>query len=308
MSRAEEALSRLKGPVVPLNICFTPAGTVNYPAMRKYAGWLCEQQTPVLLLTYGSSEYAWLTDDDIRRLTVEMAEEIDGKALFITSTGIWAPDVCREFLVFADQAGADAVKVQVNPWMIQPYPKKFMGYMESVSEAASIPLLLWGNSGGINPVPAETIAELASRPNIIGMKNDEDQFYYYYDCIRATINEDFAVVSGGQMRNFAFGYQVGSPAYLCTIAPFRPDIALQFYNLLTEHRYDDAWQIVFRYEDRWLKQAVSLNWLSCIKAAIYLHGLFPENYETPFHSGDDGLVEKVRQGLIEVFGEIKKGD
>ncbi|MEE2710091.1 MAG: dihydrodipicolinate synthase family protein [Gemmatimonadota bacterium] len=307
MSRATDVTGKLKGPVVPLNVCFTEEGKVDHTSMRRYANWLCEQQTPVLLLTYGSSEYAWLTDDDIRRLTAEMASEINGRALFITSTGIWAPDTCCSFLTFADQAGADAVKVQVNPWMIQPYPDKYIRYMKAVSEASSIPLLLWGASGGNNPVPPEKIAELASWPNVVGMKNDEDQFYYYYDCIRATIDENFAVVSGGQMRNFVFGYQVGSPAYLCTVAPFRPDIALQFYKLLTEKRYDEAWQIVYRYEDPWLKQAVSLDWLSCIKAAIFLHGLFPKTYD-PCQIRDDKLIEKVRKGLIEVFGEIRKID
>lgn len=308
MSRASDVIGKLKGPVVPLNVCFTLEGKVDYTGMRRYVNWLCEQQTPVLLLTYGSTDFAWLTDDDIRRLTAEMANEINGRSLFITSTGIWAPDTCRAFLTFADQAGADAVKVQVNPWMIQPYSDKYMGYMKAVSEASTIPLLLWGATGGNNPVSPENIAELASWPNVVGMKNDEDQFYYYYDCIRATIDQEFAVVSGGQMRNFVFGYQVGSPAYLCTVAPFRPDIALQFYKLLTEERYDDAWQIVFRYEDRWLKQAVSLDWLSCIKAAIFLHGLFPETYESPFQARDDDLIEQVRKGLIDVFGEIRKID
>ena len=65
MVKKSSVTERLKGPVVPLNICFTDDDEVDFPTMRKYVNWLCEQKVPVLLLTYGSSEYYWLSDDDI---------------------------------------------------------------------------------------------------------------------------------------------------------------------------------------------------------------------------------------------------
>ena len=51
MSRATDVTGKLKGPVVPLNVCFTEEGKVDHTSMRRYANWLCEQQTPVLLPT-----------------------------------------------------------------------------------------------------------------------------------------------------------------------------------------------------------------------------------------------------------------
>lgn len=305
MDRGIQLVNRLKGPVVPINLCFTPDGEVDYGAVRRYAGWLCEQGVPVLLLTYGSSEYAWIGDEDIYRLTAELAEEIDGRALFITATGLWPPKTCQNFLAHADRVGADAVKVQINPWGVQSDPVRFVGYFDAIEDASSIPLLLWCNSGGGGAVPVDVVAALAKRPHIVGMKNDEDQFYYYYDCIRATTGCDFAVISGGQMRNFAFGYQIGSPAYLCPIAPFRPDIALTFYRLLVERRYDDAWQMVFRYEDPWLGKAVELGWLFSVKAALYLYGLYPDAFTSPFQPRDMDGVERVRQCLENTFGKIE---
>lgn len=308
MQRTVRVVERLKGPVVPLNICFDGDGEIDYEAMRKYANWLCEQRVPVLLLTYGSSEFAWISDQDLWRLTSELAEEIAGRALFVASTGFWTPQVCRQFLAHADRSGVDAVKVQINPMAGAARPEVFVGYLDRIQDAAPIPLLLWCNSGGTGAVPVDVIAELAHRPQIVGVKNDEDPFYYYYDVIRATIDENFAVISGGQMRNFALGYQLGSPAYLCTIAPFRPDIALEFYGLLVERRFDDAWQMVFRYEEKWLKKAVELGWLFSIKAAINLHGLIPDSYTTPFQSPDDDRRKQVRQCLENIFGFIQKAE
>ncbi|MDP6698958.1 MAG: dihydrodipicolinate synthase family protein [Candidatus Latescibacteria bacterium] len=227
MDRYKGVVDRLKGPVVPLNICFTAEGTIDYPAQRRYVNWLCEQGVPVILLTYGSSEFSLLGDEDLWRLSAEMAAEVAGRALMIGSTSYWNVATCRKFLQHAEASGLDGVKVQMNPWMGQTDPAVFIKYHDQIQDAAPIPLLLWCNSGG-GGVPIDAVAELARRPQVVGVKNDEDPFGYYYNLIRATSDEDFAVISGGQMRNIAFGYQVGSPAYLCTIAPFRPDIALAF--------------------------------------------------------------------------------
>jgi 4-hydroxy-tetrahydrodipicolinate synthase len=262
--------------------------------------WLCTQGAPILLLTYGSSEFASLCDDDIRRLTAVVAKACAGRSLFIAATGFWTPPQCREFLRYADGAGADAVKVQIHPFL--PKTREFMlGYYDRLRGAGDIPLLLWGIAP--NPIPVDVVAELARRPEIVGMKNDADQFYDYYDLIRATRDAGFAVVSGGQMRNFAFGYQIGSPAYLCTVAPFRPDIALGFYRRLVERRFDDAWQVVFRYEEPWLKKAVEVGWLGAIKTALRLHGLYPNSIPCPPVPGlSPAQAEEVRAVMDSVFG------
>ena len=83
MNRPDNVLTRLKGPIVPINTCFNEDGTVNFDAVGRYVSWLCQQGAPVLLLTYGSSEFAALTDDDIWRLTETVARANDGQSCFI---------------------------------------------------------------------------------------------------------------------------------------------------------------------------------------------------------------------------------
>ena len=310
MERAIRVYERLKGPVVPVNLCFKNDDSLDYVATKKYVGWLCEQKVPVILLTMGSSEMYNLTDDEIWKLTEELAEEIAGgtsrrsrgRSLFIASTGFWCIAQCRKFLKHADSVGVDAVKVQISTFL--PATREvIVGYFDRIIDAAEIPLLLWSVMPSI---PVEVVAELAKRPQIVGMKNDSNPFYDYYDYIRATADDNFGVISGGQMRNFFFGYQVGSPAYLCPIAPFRPDIALQFYNLLTEGRINEARDIVFQYEEPWLTTASKMNWLAAIKSALYIYRLYPNNrLRAPMNSHTQEELNKVRTTLEEVFGPIK---
>lgn len=303
MDRAAHVVKRLKGPVVPINVCFNEDGTVHYAAVGAYVEWLCEEQIPVLLLTYGSSEFTSLSDEEVWKLTATVAQANAGRSLCIASTGFWKPAKARDFLKHADAVGVDAVKVQIHPWL--PKTREVLvRYFDLLESASDMPLLLWGHAPP--PFPVEVAAELAQRPNIVGMKNDGDPFYDYYDLIRATKGQDFAVISGGQMRNFVFGYQIGSPAYLCPIAPFRPDIALAFYHLLVEGRYDEAWQMVFRYEEPWLQWATeerSRSWLAVMKSAIQLQGLYPNHSVAPPHPvPSPGLLDEVRMKLEEVFG------
>ena len=300
MDRAVSVYERLKGPVVPINVCFNEDGTVNYEAVARYVDWLCREKNPVLLLTGGSSEYACLSNEEIWQLTASVAEANAGRALFVTSTGFWKPAVTRKFLKHADTVGADAVKVQINPGL--PMTREVIcGYFDQIETASEVPLLLWTI---LEPrFPIEIAAELAQRPNVAGMKNDGDPMCDYYDLIRATRDQRFAVVSGGQMRNFVFGYQIGSPAYLCPIAPFRPDLALQFYQLLLESRYDDAWQFVFRYEEPFLNWAIDQDWLAVMKSSLVLKGIYPNNlHGPPKPAPPPEFLETVRAKLNEIFG------
>ena len=300
MDRAAQVLERMKGPVVPINVCFNVDGTINYDAVGAYINWLCEEKTPALLLTYGSSEFASISDEELWELTETVVSAIDGRSLCIASTSYWKPAKTREFLKHADAVGVDAVKVQINPWLPKTR-ETLVRYFDLIEDASDIPLLLWGVAPP--PFPVEVVAELAQRPHIVGMKNDAHPFYDYYDLVRATKDEGFGVVSGGQMRNFVFGHQIGSPAYLCPIAPFRPDIALQFYQLLVEGNYAQGWEMVYRYEEPWLQWAIDKNWLGVMKSAVQLQGLYPNNLLGPPHPPPSpSLLTEVREKLEELFG------
>lgn len=301
MSRSADVVDRLKGPVVPVNICFADDHSVDYDAMRRYVDWLCEQRVPVILLTYGSSEFSVLSAEEIRKLTELFARTVAGRSLFVTSTGYWSIGECREFLRHADAVGADAVKVQINPWLGQER-EVLVGYFDAIRGAAGIPVLVWG--AWPDPYPIATVRELAARDEVVGIKNDGDPFYAYYDLLRATADQSFAVISGGQMRNFMLGYPLGGAAYLCTMAPFRPDLALRFYGHLQAGETEHAWAMVERYEDRWLPVAVKHGWLESVKVAMELHGLVPNaRLGRPRPSLEGAARAAVQQTVREVFGD-----
>ena len=298
MSRASDTYARMKGPVVPINLCFNEVGTVNYDAVASYVSWLAEQKTAILMLTYGSSEYAALSDEEVFELTRTVGKAIDGRSFYISSTKYWTPSDTRKFIAHADACGVDAVKVQVDH--MNQTAAAVPRYFDQIEGVNDMPLLMWTISQPMLPVATAT--ELSARENIIGMKNDADMFAGYYDYTRGSVDNDFGVISGGQMRNFAFGYKFGSPAYLCPIAPFRPAIANEFYQLLVDGDDDGAWELVFKYEEPFLNWAVDKNWVGVMKSTIQLLGFYPNNIlGPPQPPPDPGLLEEVRQKIEGLF-------
>ena len=159
MDRTKQVLARMKGPVVPLNLCFDEDGTPNYGAIQDYVNWLCEERAPILMLTGGSSEFASLSDDEIRQVTAAVGEANAGRSLFIASTGFWKPALSRDFLSYADRVGADAVKVQFHAWL-QLSREVVIRYFDLIEGASDIPLLLL--SGSQPQFPIEAATELPS--------------------------------------------------------------------------------------------------------------------------------------------------
>ena len=182
-------------------------------------------------------------------------------------------------------------------------------YFDDLGGAATdIPMLMWWHpmrhSVMLPPDIAQTFIELAKRPEIIGIKNDGDAFYDYYQLTRGMSGSNCAVVSGGLMKNFLTGYRHGSPAYLCPIAPFCPQIANRFYDHVRNGRTDDAWDIVYKYEDPLMHVAQSVNWLVLMKTAVMMLGFYPNNrVGNPAKTCATGEeLEKIRAFYRDLFG------
>lgn len=301
-NRSKRVAEMIRGPVVPINICFNQDGSVDFESVIKYVDWLCANGVPVISMATGSSEFVSLTDDDVWQLTSKIAGVTKGRAVYIAGTKRWKPSQCQRFLSHADAVGADAVRVQVDPVVTSGGPEVYIGYFDLLEGGSDIPLVL---EDGAPPV--SMAAELAKRPNVAaGMIHD---FEAYLDLTVATVDEEFSTICAGRMRYMIYAHQAGSPAYQCGIAPFRPDIALEFYEHVAARRYDDAWHMVTQYEDPWFDGVLGggHDWVNSIKTAIHLRGLYPSNHKCPpWPEVPSETFTSIRELVEEVFGPIEK--
>lgn len=219
MSRSTDVINKTKGPAVPVNICFNEDSSVDFGAIHNYIDSLVTKGVPVILLSSGSSEYSFLSQEDIWRITEVIAKANAGRSLFIAASGAWDIRTCASYLKHADDVGADAVKIQPHP-EIHADRDRYLEYFNRIRTGSEIPLFL------LDP-PLSLAIEMASDERIVGAKvHAHDD---YYQMTRDTKDLNFATICAGQMGNMVFGHQLGSSAYLCTFAPFLPSIALEFF-------------------------------------------------------------------------------
>ena len=269
--KVDRIYQKLRGPVVPINIPFAKDYSVDLGNLRSYVDFLCEQRVPVIFFTHGSSEFKNLKEKEIEQLCRTAADQARGRAVVIGGTGKWWTGQSIDFIRRLEDSGIDGINLHLNT----QDPEEVYDAFSRVAEKTQLPLLAYDEE-----YPPELVTRLTNIPGMAGMKS-HDALYRYHYFIRAAEGKKFVVVGGGQMKNFLYGYLIGSQAYLCALAPFAPAIAHRFYQALKKGDLDTARQVVYDYEDRLIEVAGPLGWGQSIKTILQLKGLFRTNLWRP---------------------------
>ena len=295
-----EMQKRIIGPVVPLNIPYGEDESIDYGALERHVDFLAASGVPTLLLTYGSSEYAHLSDQEIEAVTKAAAGANAGRSVFVGATKGWSVQKSIQYVGFAKECGAHSVKIQ-PPYFggVEVNQDHLLTYYRKIGEATDLPL--WGYSmpvagkhGGMSPETWRRIT--AECANVYAMKTDGDMIYGLYDLAQAS-GEKAMVVSGGQMKTMLFGWPLGSRAYLCGIAPFMPGVSLYFTECMKKGDTAEAMRVIHAFEDPLLGMCLKANidWLALIKAVLYAEGFFPTPLvRCPGNSATDFQIREVR--------------
>ncbi len=286
----ERIYRRLRGPVVPINIPLAKDYSVDYGNLRAYVDFLCENQTPVIFFTYGSSEFKSMSEREIEKLCRTAAEQSRGRALVIGGTGKWWTGKSIDFVRRLEDSGVDGI----NLHLFTTKPEEVYAAFAEVAGQTRLPLLGYDEN-----YPADLVARLSTIPGVCGLKS-HDALYRYHDFIRAVEGKKFVIIGGGQMRNFLYGYLIGSQGYLCAYAPFAPAIAFRFYGALERNDLDEARRVMFEYEDPLMKVAGGLGWGQSIKSILQIKGLFHTNlWRPPVPSHGPEPKKQLRQFLAD---------
>jgi len=178
----------------PLVTPFTENGDVDYAKLRDLVDWV-EQRGVDFLVPCGSNSEAELMTAEERARVVEIVVE---RASVPVLAGTGHPGL-RETLQATEaaaDAGADAALV-VTPFYYHHDQDRLVAYYREVAEQVSLPVYLYS-------VPAytdvrlrpETVGELASHPNVAGMKDSSGSVSNLVRIQRRTESEQFDLLVG----------------------------------------------------------------------------------------------------------------
>ena len=225
----------------------------------------------------GTGEFHALSAEEVERATRIAVTTTAGRVPVLAAAGGPAP-VARDQATRVERAGADGILL-LPPYLVSAPQQGLVRYVEEVIAATDLPVVFYQR--GTARLTAETAAEVAALPGVVGLKDgigDIERMHRIVRAVRAVPGtEDFQFFNGLPTAEMtAPAYQgVGVELYSSAVFAFAPEIALAFHRALAED--DEA--LVSRLLDEFYGPLVALHdevpgyAVSLVKAGVTLRGL-----------------------------------
>ena len=185
----------IQGSLVALVTPMTARGDIDYPALGDVIAWHLEQGTDAIVSVGTTGESATLDETEHCAVIAYTVEQVAGRVPVIAGTGANATREAIALTHRAQQAGADACLL-VTPYYNKPTQEGLFQHHQAVAEAVDIPQILYNVPGrtSVDMLP-ETVARLATIPNIVGIKEATGDIERIR-VLRACSGPGFAIYSG----------------------------------------------------------------------------------------------------------------
>lgn len=169
-------MKQIRGLITAMATPFLESGAVDLDGARRLAAHLLENGSHGLVIAGTTGECPTLTDEEEIELLRAVRTEVGEEALLVCGTGTNDTRHSRELTKMAAEAGADASLV-VAPYYNKPNPAGLRAHFEAVAEAVpELPMVVYNIPARvIVNVPPQLLAELAAVPNIVAVKQANDE-------------------------------------------------------------------------------------------------------------------------------------
>lgn len=177
-----------------------PDGSLDFDGARSLVEHLLASGHDGIVVNGTTGESATLSDDESVEMMRVVAQAVAGRAQVVAGVGSNDTAHVLEMLPRAQAAGATGLLL-VSPYYNKPTQRGLLAHCRAVAEATELPILLYDIPGrtGI-PFTTETLMELASLPNVRGVKDAKgDQ----WAASRLMAETDLAWYSGADEDNLA---------------------------------------------------------------------------------------------------------
>lgn len=270
-------------------------GEVDYGAFGKLIEWQIESGVNGIVPCGTTGESATLTEEEHAEVVDFTVKQVKGRAKVIAGTGSNCTRTAIDLTLEAQKSGADGALL-VSPYYNKPTPEGLYRHYLAVSEATSLPLVIYNVPGrtGRN-VPAEVVERLAHQKNIVAVKEASGDLG---QISRLAANTALTILSGDDALTLPI-LSVGGRGVISVasnVAPVEMRALVESYlagdsdKALTVHRkLFGLFKALF----------VETNPIP-VKAALAAMGRISEEYRLPLVS----MKEENRLELVRILGEL----
>lgn len=290
-------------PVTP----FGPSGEVNLDALSEHLERGLAWSPGSVFVACGAGEFHALAPAEYEQVVRRAVEIVGDRLPLYSGTGGSLP-LAKEFAQRASRAGASGLLL-LPPYLIGGPPSGIAGYVEQVSAATDLPLIVYNrDTATFDPGTAATVARF---PNVTGFKDgrgDLDLLVQVVDAVREALageasGKPFQFFNGTPTAEVnAPAYRdIGVQAYSSAVFCFVPEVSKAFYEAVSTDDHGVVELLLERFfgplvelRDKVPGYAVSL-----VKAGVRLSGVDAGSVRPPLIDPPAEDVERLRE-IIEV--------
>ena len=226
--------------MLPVTTPFSTDGVVDLYSLKSNLDRWNQTRITGYVFLGSTGERVHLDESEYLRIIEDARKHVSTDRAFIIGAGQQSTVGTIKEIAKAADAGADAVLVITpNYYRSAITQDALINYYKAVADAARVPVLLYSMPAltGIKIEP-ETIAQLSTHPNIIGVKdssNDVAGFKRTVDLCPA----EFAVMSGNGTV-FLDALEVGATGGILAVGCVVPEVCVEIFHLFNAGELERA--------------------------------------------------------------------
>lgn len=210
---------------------------VDVEALRGYLDWQLEVGVPGIIVLGTTGEFLTITEDERALIVETTVKHINGRIpVLVGAMNAYTPIAVRNS-TSAEELGADGLMI-LPPYYYTPTDDEIFGYYKAISEAVSIPIMLYNNPVTSNvDMSAKLVARLTKAfENVRYIKESSQDLARVTDIIEAT-DGVMNVYAGERVVD---SYLLGAIGYVNPYGNYIPRPSHRIFDYLNQGRTDDA--------------------------------------------------------------------
>lgn len=213
-------------------------GSFDEPAFRRLVDWQIEEGSSALVPCGTTGESATMSIEEHNHVVAVCIEQAAGRVPVIAGCGSNDTRVALEHMRHASAAGAAAGLV-VLPYYNRPNQEGILQHFNYLAENSDLPIVVYNvPTRTVTDISVSTLAELAKRPTIVGIK-DASGKVERVSAQRLACGTAFCQLSGNDDMTLGM-MAMGAVGCISVTANVAPALCSQFQAACLDGRWADA--------------------------------------------------------------------
>jgi dihydrodipicolinate synthase/N-acetylneuraminate lyase len=286
MKNETERKGKLNGVVTPIGTPLTDDERVDEGGMRKLVNHLLENGVHGLAVNTTMGGFALISESEQLKAVEIVIDEVRGRVPILAGASDTGTRRTIEKAKLIASLGPDYLII-LPPYYFVMDVNPIERFYREITEAVTMPIFLYNNPYTTKyKMPLETIFKLGELPNVVGIKESDQDCERWQELIFHFKGDSGVTVIVGTEALVKVAVVMGADAVMGGLHNIAPGIAVQLYEAVKSGRLDEADRLqlrlnnlfnLFKQEDLWGGFEAALQFLGiCKKATASPYSSLPE--------------------------------